>query len=406
MPNRILTSHVGSLPRSERLIELNVAENEGRVDEEGFQQGLTEAVAEVVAAQRELGIDIVSDGEYGHLMDRRYDFGAWWRYVFARLSGLELVDSAITQVPMARAKSGEVTLSSFAERRDWQLFKEAYADPASGCALPKPPPIAPVCRGPVTYRGQNDVARDIRNLKAALDGVEGVRGFLTAVAPASASRFSNEYYNDDVELMYACADALREEYSTIVEAGLIVQLDDPALAENWDQINPAPSIEAYRRFTMTRIEALNHAIRGLPPEQLRLHICWGSWHGPHTTDLPLADIIDLLLQVNVGSYSFEAANARHEHEWRIWEHVSLPEGKVLVPGVVTHSTNVVEHPELVAERILRFAELVGPENVIASTDCGLGGRVHPQVAWAKLRSLVDGAELASARLGRAAARSG
>jgi 5-methyltetrahydropteroyltriglutamate--homocysteine methyltransferase len=178
----------------------------------------------------------------------------------------------------------------------------------------------------------------------------------------------------------------------------MLQLDDPAIAENWDQINPAPSVEDYRRFTRMRIEALNHAIRGLPTERIRFHLCWGSWHGPHVTDIPMADIVDLMLEINAGAYSFEAANVRHGHEWRVWEDTKLPDGKRILPGIVSHSTNVVEHPELVAERIGRFASLVGPENVVASTDCGLGGRVHPQVAWAKLESLVQGARLASASL--------
>ncbi len=191
---------------------------------------------------------------------------------------------------------------------------------------------------------------------------------------------------------------MREEYKAIIDAGLSVQLDDPAIAENWDQIVPEPSVEAYQRFTRVRIEALNHAIRGLPAERIRFHLCWGSWHGPHSTDIPMADIVEVMLEVNAGSYSFEAANARHEHEWRVWQDVKLPEGKRILPGIVTHSTNVIEHPELVAERIERFAGVVGRENVVASTDCGLGGRVHPQIAWAKLEALSQGAAIASKRL--------
>jgi 5-methyltetrahydropteroyltriglutamate--homocysteine methyltransferase len=218
------------------------------------------------------------------------------------------------------------------------------------------------------------------------------------VAPGSCARFGNEYYDDDEALIYACADAMREEYTAIIDAGLMLQLDDPAIAENWDQINPAPTVEAYQRFTRVRVEALNHAIRGLPPERIRFHLCWGSWHGPHVTDIPMADIVDLMLEINAGAYSFEAANVRHEHEWKLWQDVRLPEGKKILPGVVSHSTNVVEHPELVAERIARFASGVGAENVIASTDCGLGGRVHPQIAWAKLKALSQGAELASRTL--------
>ena len=262
--------------------------------------------------------------------------------------------------------------------------------------LPNRAAIAPVCRGPITYQGQEDVQRDIADMKAAMAAAGVSDGFLNAVAPGSCARFGNEYYADDEEMLWACADAMREEYVAIVEAGLVLQLDDPAIAENWDQINPAPSVEDYRRFTRKRIEALNYAIRDLPAERIRFHLCWGSWHGPHTTDFPMADLVDIMLEINAGAYSFEAANVRHEHEWKIWRDVKLPEGKVILPGVVSHSTNVIEHPEVVADRIARFAEAVGRENVIASTDCGLGLRCHPQIAWAKLDTLVKGAELATA----------
>jgi 5-methyltetrahydropteroyltriglutamate--homocysteine methyltransferase len=258
--------------------------------------------------------------------------------------------------------------------------------------------LAPVCRGPITYQGQEQVQRDIADMKAAMAAAGVADGFLNSVAPGSCGRFGNEFYADDEEMMWACADAMREEYVAIIEAGLMLQLDDPAIAENWDQINPAPSVEDYRRFTRKRVEALNHAIRGLPTERIRFHLCWGSWHGPHTTDFPMADLVDIMLEINAGAYSFEAANVRHEHEWKIWRDVKLPEGKVILPGVVSHSTNVIEHPEVVADRIIRFAEAVGRENVIASTDCGLGGRVHPQIAWAKLDTLAKGAALASSRL--------
>jgi 5-methyltetrahydropteroyltriglutamate--homocysteine methyltransferase len=193
---------------------------------------------------------------------------------------------------------------------------------------------------------------------------------------------------------------MREEYKAIVDAGLILQLDDPAIAENWDMINPEPSVEGYQKFTMVRIESLNHAIRGLPEDRIRFHLCWGSWHGPHTTDIPLSDIVDLVLSVNAGAYSVEAGNVRHEHEWRVWQDVKLPDGKLLIPGVVSHATNIVEHPQVVADRILRYAKIVGRENVIAGTDCGLGGRIHPQIAWAKLKVLAEGAALASKELWR------
>jgi 5-methyltetrahydropteroyltriglutamate--homocysteine methyltransferase len=396
MPDRILTSHAGSLPRPEDLVQLNHQRAEGRLeDEAGYQQQLAEAVKDVVRRQAEIGIDLVNDGEYGHSMGARYDYGTWWTYVFPRLSGLELVQAELRDIPQPKAKPGEIQLASFTERRDWNEFGEAYGDPDAGVALPNPPTSAPICRGPITYIGQDAVQSDIANMKAAMEAAGVEDGFLNAVAPGSCARVGNEHYADDVELMYACADAMREEYEAIIDSGLTLQLDDPAIAENWDQINPAPSVEDYRRFTMVRVEALNHAIRGLPAERIRFHLCWGSWHGPHVTDIPMKDIVDVMLAINAGSYSFEAANVRHEHEWKIWQDVKLPEGKKILPGVVSHSTNVVEHPELVAERIMRFVDGVGPGSVVASTDCGLGGRVHPQIAWAKLQSLAKGARLAS-----------
>jgi 5-methyltetrahydropteroyltriglutamate--homocysteine methyltransferase len=399
MSDRIRTSHAGSLPRPQHLAEINLARSEGKdTDEAAYDEQLAAAVADVVARQRELGIDIVNDGEYGHAMGEPYDYGAWWSYVFPRLGGLELDDTPLLSAPQARPKPGEVALASFEERRDWQQFSEAYADPGSGAALPNRPPVTPVARAPITYTGQEAIQRDIAHFKAALDAQGLKDGYLNSVAPGSCARFGNEYYDDDEALMYACADAMREEYTAIIDAGLMLQLDDPAIAENWDQINPAPSVEAYQRFTRVRVEALNHAIRGLPAERIRFHLCWGSWHGPHVTDIPMADIVDVMLEINAGAYSFEAANVRHEHEWKLWQDIRLPEGKTILPGVVSHSTNVVEHPELVAERIGRFASGVGAENVIASTDCGLGGRVHPQIAWAKLEALAQGAELAGRTL--------
>ena len=206
------------------------------------------------------------------------------------------------------------------------------------------------------------------------------------------------FYKTQEEFLFASAEAMREEYKAILDVGLVLQLDDPALATDWDMINPEPNIEEYRKFAMVQVEALNHALRGLPQDRIRFHLCWGSWHGPHTTDIPMRDIVDLMLGVNAGAYSFEAGNVRHAHEWKVWQDVKLPDGKLILPGVVSHATNVVEHPELVAERILRFANLVGREQVIASTDCGLGGRVHPDIAWAKLEALAQGSALASRQL--------
>jgi 5-methyltetrahydropteroyltriglutamate--homocysteine methyltransferase len=360
---------------------------------------LRDGVEDVLRRQRDLGIAVPNDGEYGHTMGNKVDYGAWWTYVFPRLGGLELVDAPqLWQMEPRRSTPGNVVLTTFPDRRDWQLFAEAYNDPASGVTIGESPVRFPVCRGPVTYTGQDAVARDIANVQAAMAATGVQEAFLNAVAPGSCARFANEYYASDEEFVWACADAMRAEYRAIVEAGLILQLDDPCIAENWDQINPAPSVEDYKRFTMVRVEALNHAIRGLPEDRIRFHLCWGSWHGPHVTDIPMADIVEVMLSINAGAYLFEAGNVRHEHEWRVWRDVKLPDGKVIVPGVVSHSTNLVEHPEVVADRIVRYAEGVGRENVMAGTDCGLGGRVHPQIAWAKLESLVKGAELATARL--------
>ena len=403
--DRILTTHVGSLPRPERLIELNHQRlMDEAVDEATFADELKASVADLVRHQKEAGIDLVNDGEYGHTMGYDYDYGSWWSYVIRRLDGVEVDELELWERPMSThpgaAKPGEFALGTFMDRRDWTKFSEAYADPRSGCALPEQylSHHSPVVRGPISYSGHEALARDIANLKAGLEAAGIEEGWMNSVAPASCSRFSNEHYETDEELLYACADAMREEYKAIVDAGLILQLDDPAIAENWDQSKEEPTVEAYKRYTLPRIEALNHAIRGLPSDRIRFHLCWGSWHGPHFTDLPMADLLDVMLAVNADFYSFEAANVRHEHEWRVWQGITLPEGKMILPGVVTHSTNVIEHPQVVADRIVRFAEGVGREHVIASTDCGLGGRVHPQLAWAKLEALAQGAELATKQL--------
>ena len=399
MPVQIPTTHAGSLPRPRQLIELNAQRAEGRLEnDDDFRRRLEQAVVDVVARQRAIGIDVVGDGEYGHAMESDYNFGSWWTYVFSRLSGLEMMEvDHIADVPAATAGTDDegLRLASFAERRDWNLFADAYADPEGGVALPRRLIGWPICRGPITFKGHDAVAQDIANMQRAMKAAGVTDGFLNSVAPASCARFLNEHYASDEELLFACADAMREEYKAIVDAGLMLQLDDPAIAENWDMIVPEPSVEDYQRFTMVRIEALNHAIRGLPSDRIRFHLCWGSWHGPHTTDIPMKDIVDAMLAVNADYYSFEAANARHDHEWELWRNVKLPDGKRIMPGVVTHSTNVVEHPELVAQRIRRFADGVGAENVIGSTDCGLGGRVHPQIAWAKLEALAHGAAIAS-----------
>jgi 5-methyltetrahydropteroyltriglutamate--homocysteine methyltransferase len=398
--DRIITSHAGSLPRPDDFIELTRARQDGETtDEANYQARLAAAVVDVVRRQRNCGVDIAGDGEYGKGMGQKINYGAWWSYSFQRLGGLKLGDF-MYRMPPQRRHGDEVVLTSFPDRRDRGLFPGAYADPESGVSSNRGGPgmRLPVCVDKLTYTGHDAIAADIAHFKSALAEAGVDEGFMTSIAPGSCSRIGNEHYKTEEEFIYACADAMREEYKAIIDAGLILQLDDPSIAENWDMINPAPTVEAYRKFSMVRIEALNHAIRGLPQERIRFHLCWGSWHGPHVTDIPMRDIVNVMLAVNAQAYSFEAGNVRHEHEWRVWQSVKLPEGKILIPGVVSHATNVVEHPELVAERVVRFAELVGRENVIAATDCGLGGRVHPEIAWAKLRALSEGAAIASNQL--------
>jgi 5-methyltetrahydropteroyltriglutamate--homocysteine methyltransferase len=331
-------------------------------------------------------------------MSSAVDYGAWWSYSFQRVSGLEVTGEDLFTQPVVRSEPGHLRLTSFPDRRDWVTFREAYQDPTSGISTGKNATAFPATVGPLAYTGQAAIASDIANLKAGLAAAGVTEGFITSLSPGSGARIANRHYATEEEHIWAWADVLREEYRAVVEAGLTLQIDDPSIAENFDQINPEPSIEDYRAFTRIRVEALNHALRGLPTEQIRFHLCWGSWHGPHTTDVEFKHIVDLMLEIDAGSYSFEAANVRHEHEWKVWQDVALPAGKKIVPGIVSHATNVVEHPELVADRIERFASVVGPENVVASTDCGLGGRIHPQIATAKLATLGEGARLAGERL--------
>ncbi|MGH6925938.1 MAG: cobalamin-independent methionine synthase II family protein [Propylenella sp.] len=407
MAKRIMTTHVGSLPRPQDLIDIAHARSTGGdFDQASFDKVLKKSVADVVRRQKKAGIDLINDGELGHTMGWAYDYGSWWSYIIPRLGGVEVLEKGLwftklaahTKTPLT---PGQFEVGDWGDRRDMAKFHEAYMDPQSGCGLPEQfmTGHSPLVTGPITYKGQKAIKRDIANMKAALKAAgitEG--GWMNSVAPASCARMPNEYYKTEEDLLYACADAMHEEYKAIVDAGLIVQLDDPAIGENWDQQKKEPSVKGYRNYTRKCIEALNHSIRGLPSDMIRFHLCWGSWHGPHTTDIPMRHLADLMLEVNADYYSFEAANARHEHEWKLWKDVKLPAGKKLLPGIVSHSTNLIEHPELVADRIVRWADTVGRDNVIASTDCGLGGRVHPQIAWAKLESLAQGAELASKRL--------
>ena len=387
---RILTSHVGSLPRPTDLIAMH----QGDTPADVLTARLTSAVRDVVREQAEIGIDVVNDGEFGKATRGPADFGAWQSYAYRRLGGWTPGDPETSGVPSSPAgfKLGAIT-----NRRGWQQFGEFYQEYLTSASFATAGPT-PIFTGPITYTGQEAVAADIENLRAALSGVQVEGAFMTAVAPGSFARGRNAYYASYEEFLFALAEALHEEYKAIVDAGYILQLDDPGLPDTWDMMVPAPTLEEYRRYATVCIDAANRALRGLPEDRIRYHICWGSWHGPHTTDIPLRDVVDLLLRVRASAYSVEAANARHAHEWKVWRDVKLPEGKLLIPGVVSHATNVVEHPEVVADRILQFVSVVGRENVIAGTDCGLGGRVHPQIAWAKLDALVAGARLASKQL--------
>ena len=384
---RILTSHAGSLPRPEALLEINRPKLAGEAyDQQLYAERLSAAVEEICRKQAETGLDVINDGEFGKASLGPIDYGAWSSYAWARLSGWEPGEPG--------------RLPALAGRRDRQKFAEFYAELdatsfRSSSSLGGRPPVF---TGPITYTGQQAVLGDLANFKAALAKVTAAEGFITSVAPGSFARRQNRYYDTDEAFLSALAEALREEYRAIVEAGFVLQLDDPGLPDTWDMASPEPSVAEYRKFAELRVEALNHALRGLPEDRIRYHICWGSWHGPHTTDLPLKHIVDVLLKVRAGAFSIEAGNVRHEHEWKVWRDVKLPDGKILIPGVVSHATNVVEHPEVVAARILNFASVAGRENVIAGTDCGLGGRIHPQLVWAKLEALVAGARLATSQL--------
>lgn len=396
-PSPIQVSHAGSLPRTPELLAANAARLAG--GDGGFDSVLRNAVVDVVQRQHESGVTIIGDGEYGKSMSSPFDFGAWWSYSFTRLGGLELDPTHTWLLKRTFSTPGHVATTGFAFRRDHQAFANAYDDPSSGIFGGEAPSLFPIVTGPLTYIGQDAVARDVANLTYALDAAGAENGFITALSPGSLTRIGNSYYATDDDFVWAAAEALREEYLAITDAGLTLQIDDPSFAENFDQIEPEPSIEDYLAFTQKRVEALNWALRGIPEEQVRFHLCWGSWHGPHTTDIELRHIVKLLLTVNAGGYSFEAANARHEHEWTVWNDLDLPDGKVLIPGLVGHSTNVVEHPELVAQRLRHFTDAVGPDNVIAATDCGLGGRIHPDIAWAKLNALVAGTNIVNGAIG-------
>src|SRR5713101_3464819 len=376
--DRILTTHVGSLPRPAELLAVVQAKEQGKpVDENAHATRLSAAVADIVRKQIELGIDVIDDGEFGK--------PSFVSYVNERLGGFEVDKDLPRQSPWVGT-------------REDRSFPEFYA---LGHVASRQNHM--VCTGPVAYRGTAQLQRDIDNLEAALDGVKPEEVFMPAISPSSAADWQrNAYYKTDEEYLFAVADALREEYEAIVQAGFLLQVDDPELVTYWIK-KPDLTMEQCRRWAQVRVEALNHALRNIAPEKIRHHTCYGINMGPRVHDLELKHVVDIILKIRAGGYSFEAANPRHEHEWKLWETHKLPAGKALIPGVISHSTVLVEHPELVAERILRFAKLVGRENVIAGADCGFATfagskEVHESIVWAKFASLVAGARIASAQL--------
>ena len=376
---RILTTHVGSLVRPQELIDTGPLYTDPTVkDPKKFHELLRTCVADIVRQQAAAGIDIVSDGEFVK--------PSWANYILDRISGFEIrKDDKRPAVWLGRE------LTDFREtiEQDWPLIIEGVETEA--------------CVGPITYTDHAAIDEVIDNMQNALKGVKVEEAFLTAVAPAStAYNGVNEYYKTEKDYIFAIADALHEEYMAIHKAGLLVQVDDAVLANMYDAL-VQESPDRYHEWAALRVEATNRALEGIPQDRVRYHICFGSWHIPHVYDAPLEELITHILGVNAGAYSIEAANPRHEHEWRVWEKVKLPDDKILIPGVITHHTTTVEHPRLVADRIVRFAKLVGRENVIAGTDCGFAQgagvqRVHPKVMWAKFGSLVEGAKIATKEL--------
>jgi 5-methyltetrahydropteroyltriglutamate--homocysteine methyltransferase len=388
---RILTTHVGSLVRPPEIVEIQRQKPDGQPFTAEQVATLRSHVAEAVGREAECGIDIPSDGEYSKT--------GFAQYITDRLTGFELR-------PDLPGRGGGTTRS-----RDRRRFADAYREieqsPQNAAASPGPAQAqmaSTVCTGPITYRGQTAVATDIANFRAALEGRSFEEAFIPAVAPGTIElQRANNYYPTEEAYLYAIADAMKVEYKTIVDAGFILQIDDPRMVTEYDSMDPPPGPEEYRRFAAVRVEALNHALAGLPEDRVRYHVCWGSWHGPHTTDVPLREIAPVILGIKAGASSVEAANPRHEHEYHVWEDIKFPDGKIIIPGVIAHTTNCVEHPELVAERIMRYARIVGRENVIAGADCGFAqglatARVHPSIMWEKFRMLSEGARLASRRL--------
>jgi 5-methyltetrahydropteroyltriglutamate--homocysteine methyltransferase len=375
--DRILTSHAGSLPRSADLLALVERDGSRAFDSPAASAQLRGAVAEIVRCQVDLGIDVIDDGEYGK--------PSFVSYINERLGGYEVDNSARPR-------------NQWSTSREGLSFPEFYAQTHAGSRH-----THMVCTGPITYKGHAPLKRDIENLKAATKDVKVEEVFMPAISPSNIEDWQrNVYYKTAEEYIFAIAEAMREEYEAIVAAGLLLQVDDPRLVTYYI-IHPEASIADCRKWATIRVEALNHALRNIPPDKVRFHTCYGINMGPRIHDMELKDIVDIVLKIRAGAYSFEAANPRHEHEWKVWKNVKLPDGKILIPGVITHSTVLVEHPELVAERLVRYASVVGRENVIAGTDCGFATfagskEVHPSIVWAKFRSLAEGARMASKEL--------
>jgi len=381
---RILTTHVGSLPRPEPLLEALREYQVGDLSDEEWRAQVDEAVAEAIRKQVERGIDVVADGELGK--------PSFLTYVDERLSGFERAPATERDGPWSGS-------------REEQSFPEYYAWQARTTASPALAARRRVCRGPIEYVGYDELQADLDTLRAALAGVEVAEAFVPAISPSNVANWHlNEYYDSEDDYLEALADALHEEYRTIIEAGFLLQVDDPALVTHY-ALTPGSSVRDCRAWAAVRVDVLNQALEGLPPDRIRFHTCYSINMGPRVHDMELRDIVDLMLRVEAGAYSFEAANPRHEHEWQVWADVKLPDDKLLIPGVITHSSVLVEHPELVAQRIERFASVVGPERVIAGADCGFATfagsqEIHGSIAWAKLEALGQGARIASERLFR------
>jgi 5-methyltetrahydropteroyltriglutamate--homocysteine methyltransferase len=386
---QILTTHTGSLPRPPDLVEtLNAKELGKGYDEATLDRRVRRAIAEVVQRQTETGLDVINDGEHSKV--------SWMAYARARLSGIEEIDSPVR---FRGATRDSLAFTAAYEDMRVMLAARSSAIVAKRTVRPR----AWVCTGPIKYVGENELRADVENLKLALQNTKAEEAFLTAISPSNLELYyENQYYPSAEEYLTALADAMRVEYKAIVDAGFVLQIDDPRMATHYNR-TPGASIEDCRKFMALRVEAVNYALRGIPPDRVRFHTCYSVNIAPRVFDFELKHFLDLLLEINAGAYLFEAANPRHEHEWELWREAKVPDDKILIPGVVSHCIHLVEHPDLVAQRLIRFAKVVGRERVVGGTDCGFGtsgagDEVHPDVAWAKLRSLVEGAEIASRKL--------